>query len=123
MKKLTGFYVGVYGKPAAETRTIPDDVDELQKIIDCRCFDIPRRKIGGNYFDIVCDDEGLFRDPPTPSAVSPDGEVMLVGNLFICRHKGANLASITDDDVKLIKDNLRLIVTRDGISPVVVCKY
>ena len=123
MKKLTGFYIGVYGTPAAETRTINDDVDELQKIVDCRCFDIAHRKIGGKYYDIICDDEGLFRDKPTPSAVNSNGEVMLVGNLFICRHKGPNLTSLTDRDVEAIKDELRYLVGGGGVTPCIVCEY
>ena len=121
MKKLTGFYIGVYGKPAAETRTINDDVDELQKIVGCRCFDIVHRKIGGKCFDIICDDEGLFRDQPVPSAINGKMEVMLVGNLFICRHKGAELQSLTDSDVEHIKSHLYYLVHTN--TPVVFCEY
>jgi hypothetical protein len=122
-KNLTGFYVGVYEDRDFGARTIPDEVEDLQKSIDCRCFDITRRKIGGTYYDIVCDDEGLFREAPVPSAVNSDGEVMLVGNLFICRHKGSNLASLTDKDMARIAENLRIIVTRAGVTPVIVCEY
>lgn len=122
-KELTGFYIGVYDDPHYGATTIPDEVEDLQAVIDCRCFDITRRKIGGTYFDIVCDDEGLFHESPVPSAVNAAGEVMLIGNLFICRHKGADLKSLTEDDMNLIAANMRLIVTRQGISPVVVCEY
>lgn len=126
-KLLTGLFLDVYGKFTVEKKTIPDEVDELQTLIDCRCFDITRRKIGGKYFDIVCDDEGLFRDKPVPSAADKNGAVMLVGNLFIVRHKGADLMSLTDDDFALIQKHLRTTLADSNgsihLSPVVICEY
>ena len=123
MKKLRGFYIGVYGDPTAKELAIEDHFEKLQETIDCRCFTIVQRKIGGKYYDIVADDEGLFVENAVPSAVNSRGEVMLVGNLFICRHKGPDLKSLTDNEVAAIKKNLRLIVTTRGVTPVIVCEY
>ena len=85
------------------------DLDVFHEYLHCRCFDVTERKIGGKYFDIFCDDEGLLQDPQPPiSAYSiKDNEPMLVGNLIIANHDmEGNTTDLSDEDIKLIKENL-----------------
>lgn len=82
----------------------PVDVNGLYdyyQYIDCRCIDIVRRKIGGKYFEIIIDDEGLLVNNPIPSAINKYGEVMLVGNLLIAGGEvvDGELIGITDSEI------------------------
>ena len=40
---------------------------------------------GKNYYDIICDDEGLYAPTVRISAVDNEFQPMLVGNLIICK--------------------------------------
>lgn len=83
----------------------PDELDTFYRLIECSTIDIVTRKISGEYFDIVCDDEGLLVNKPV-RGVSMDGREVLVGNLIICGH------SLPDDEGNLrsltVKDLLRI---------------
>ena len=63
-----------------------EELDDYYKYLECDCFDIATRKINGVYFDIFCDDIGLFREDPKLTAVSPKNKPMLVGNLIFANH-------------------------------------
>lgn len=98
------------------------DFHEYYDLLDCRCIDICRRKIGGRYFEIVLDDEGLLKENPVISAINPmDNECVLVGNLVF--YDGVDnygdFTPITDDGVKIIKDNLLMAVYPDGVKTVI----
>ena len=117
-KKLTGFLVDPY-KRLAVPMTIDGDLDSLYAAMGVDCIDIVERTIAGKLFTIVCDDEGLLKDKPIPSATSKSNTVMLVGPLFVCNDGGSDLASLTPADVKFIKRNLGVaIVPGHGMSPV-----
>ena len=62
---------------------IEPTLDEYYKTLDCSCIDIVERKIGGKFYDVMCDDEGLFREPQKISAINDMGEPMFVGNLLL----------------------------------------
>jgi hypothetical protein len=123
MRKETKIMVkGVVIKPAVvkpvgvdkiesscEVVEIDGSLDSFYKVLDVSTIDIVVRKIGNKYFDIVCDDEGLFHEPVIPSMLTKTGEVMLVGNLFICDHDAAgNTIGLSDEDCLMIKDNSAL---------------
>lgn len=92
---------------------IDDNLDVYYEMIDCRCIDIVMRKIGGKYYNIVCDDEGLLVGKRI-SALSKNGEPMLVGNLIICNNDGAELASLDDEDVQNIEKYIAQAMFNDG---------
>jgi len=100
----------------AGTCEIPHNLDGYYKLLDCQTIDIVSRKIGGKYYDIVCDDEGLFKDQVKVSAVDGSGQAMLVGKLFICKHDGhGNKVGLDDDDILNIESCLirRVILKGD----------
>ena len=77
---------------AKEARVVEIDdsnhLTEYYKHLNCYLIDITRRQVGGRYFDIIVDDEGLFADNPIVSAIDSQGEPALVGNLLFCNHDG-----------------------------------
>lgn len=94
---------------------IKDDLGTYYNLIDCRNIDIVRRKIGQQYFNIVCDDEGLLKDRPRISAISDLGEILLVGNLVICSGEiteDGDLIGLTDDEAEYIKARIEFLYTR-----------
>lgn len=93
------------------------DWHEYHDLLNCRCIDVCRRKIGNKYFEIVLDDEGLLKDNPVLSASNPfDRECLLVGNLIFYGgvDSEGDFTPITDDGVKTIKDNVMLGTFKDG---------
>ena len=105
-----------------------DNFNDYYKHLNCRIFDIARRKIGGKMFDIYVDDEGLLKSPqPSVSAYCLSrNEPMLVGNLIIanCDEVG-NTTDLSDDDIKLIKENLIFATsfTKPNGYSLLACEY
>lgn len=122
MKKITGVYVNA-DEHSATTREIEASLDSYYRLLDVDCIDIVTRQIGGKYFDIICDDEALLKADPEPTMIDGSCNVLLCGNLFICSHKGAELASITKADVKRILGSIRAVLTRNGVKEFVVGDY
>lgn len=110
MKSIKGVLIDVKNGQA-RVAVIPDTLEGYYEAVDCDCIDIVARKIGGKYFEIVCDDEGLLKDNPKVSGIGVDGKPMLVGNLFVCGLKGGDLRSISDDDCTHVLNHLMLIGT------------
>lgn len=129
-KKLLGVLVDVYNEKA-QALEIEDELESFYKILDCSCIDIVRRRIGGRYknaFEIVCDDEGLFREPHKISAISNLGVAQLVGNIFITGtvDNDGNLTSLTEYDVSYVLSKVKKISTQKFINgyPILTqCEY
>lgn len=102
-------------------------LDDYYRHLQCDCFDIAHRKIGGKYYDIFCDDVGLFVDKPKVSAIcESEMSPMLVGNLIFANHDDAgNTTSLSDEDIFRIKNNMLLVkfVNEEEARIVVSCEY
>lgn len=115
-------------KPDIRQVTVGELADYYEQL-DCDCFDIARRQIGERYYDIFCDDIGLFKEGAIVSAIDDHDQPMLVGNLLIANHDAeGNTISLTDDDLTVIAGELLVGVhiAADGkktVSPAVRCRY
>lgn len=93
---------------------------ELQDYYDnlkCDCFDIAVRNIGGRYFDIFCDDVGLFVEHPIPSAVDDEFNPVLVGNLIFAHHdREGNTTGLSDDDIEFIIEHSVKVVDANTLN-------
>ena len=126
-RMLRGVLVDVE-KETVSVVEIPDELDELYRILNCSCIDIVVRRIGRKQFRIVCDDEGLFKDPQKISAIGNLGQVQLVGNLFIVggEVEDSNLTSLNKSDVAYILTRVQKIGTRKfpaGYPMLTQCEY
>lgn len=80
-----------------------DNLEQLYKLTDCDCIDIVERQVGGIYYDVVCDDEGLLKENPIVTAYNDKDEPMLVGNLLFCHNdEEGNLSGLSDEDIENI---------------------
>ena len=82
-----------------------DQLDDIYKAINARCFDIATRQIGtesDRIYDIYCDDVGLFKQDNYLSAYG-NNDCMIVGDILIAKHdKYGEMKDLTNDDVDYI---------------------
>lgn len=106
---------------------IEPELDAYYAKLDCSCIDIVERKIGGKVYDVMCDDEGLFRSPQKISAINDMGEPMLVGNLMFFNNDGAgNLTGLSEDDLLHITGFIEKMYTHNfpkGYPMLTQCEY
>lgn len=67
-------------------RTFNGDLQEYYDLLECTTIDITSIKFGDKYYDVICDDEGLFKPNNHVSICSEAGSPMIVGNVIICNH-------------------------------------
>lgn len=105
MAKIKVLALDVLGaKGFIEKEIEGSDLENFYDLLKCRCFDIATRQIKGKYFDIFCDDEGLFVDKPMISAFDSGRQPALVGNLiFTHTNSMGETIGISDDDIEWIK--------------------
>lgn len=78
-----------------------NELEDYYQLMSCNRIQIVERKIRGKYFEIVCDEEGLFQAEPKISAADSQGATMLVGSLIIYGEPGADgeRRGLTDEDI------------------------
>lgn len=79
---------------------------DYYKLVGCSTFDIAMRKIGGEVFALVVDDEGLLKKNPQVSAIFKSGELGLVGNIFVLKAEGEDLVGLTNHEMQVVLDNV-----------------
>ena len=98
MEKLTG--VIVRPRTGLEVVRFEPKLEWYYENLECEYIDIQERWIGGNLYDIVCDDEGLLKEEVIPSACDSTGQAVFCGNLLICHHDGeGNETGLTEEEV------------------------
>lgn len=113
--------LGLFKDNCIEPVEVTGELQEYYDLIGCDYIDIVTRKIGDTYFDIICDDEGLLKDNPRITAVDTEGNPMLVGNLiFSHTNEEGETVGITDEEIKMIRDNVGLAIAGDRIIGMVV---
>lgn len=99
---------GVLVTTTGEIKTVELDgsLDGYYEALECDIIDCTVRRIGKKEYDIICDDEGLFKDKPVVTAITKSYQPALVGNLFICNNDGeGEWTSLTDDEIAEIQMN------------------
>ena len=91
-------------------------LEEYYKYLNCGTVDIVSRKIGGKWFDVIADDEGLYKENPIVSALTSDNEPALVGNLLFCNYDAetGEEISLTDEDIVHLEKCSGLAVKKDA---------
>ena len=104
-----------------KVKDIKKDLNSYYREIGCDVIDIVSRRIGGQDFDIICDDEGLLKSDPVVTAITPDGQAALVGTLIIVRFDGEeDITDLKPGDATLIAKAIRGTVQQERMQPVVI---
>jgi len=84
----------------------------MYALLNCGCIDIVTRMFGDYALDIVCDDEGLFKEDNKVSILTFSGKQLveqIVGNVFICK------ANDEGESVSLTEEETQAVLTQVGI--------
>jgi hypothetical protein len=105
LKTLKGIFLD--GRKS-QVLTIKKDLDEYYALLNCTTIDIVSRKIDGVWYDIICDDEGLFKEPLVVTAIGTDFNPELVGSIFVVAYdnKKGDIKSLTTEDVEHINKRI-----------------
>lgn len=110
MKELRGLLIKAEGNYTVEERVIDreSELHEFYYLLDCDYIDIVTRSIGGKEYDIVIDDEGLYKEQPLASGLCRNADETLVGSILVCgvANNEGEMTSLTDEDVRNIKANI-----------------
>ena len=123
MSEITGILIDVLNMRAPRPYTITtNNLDEYYTALGCDVFDVTTRKIGRQFYDIYCDDEGLLKCNPILSAVDSDGHPALVGNLFVCKHDAeGNTIGLSMHEMHEIISNTKTVCDIRGSYKVLIC--
>ena len=112
MKKIKGVLVsnGVIKEYELEYNNYKD----FYPLLNCDTFDVQSRKFNGEWLDIYCDDEGLFKANNKPSILTfSNGELVeqIVGNAFIVAHNDeGDTISLTDEQVQKVMATITTVI-------------
>lgn len=116
-KTITGYFVDPENC-IAEPRTIDKSLEGYYALLRCDLIDMPERRIGGEYFTIICDDEGLLKEGNMVSAYDPMGNPALVGPIFVVKFDGGeDVRSLTEEELDLVGEHVMqgITATPDGM--------
>lgn len=125
-KKMKTVLLDVFNEQV-KTVEIERDLAAYYRALDCDTVEMVTRKIGKKRYLVVCDENGLFRDPQKISAIDDFGRPMLVGNLlFLNTDKYGDEDGLSDLDVAHIKRYIRKMYTLafpSGYPMLTQCEY
>lgn len=117
---VKGFLIDVWNGEAKVVE-FEDKLENIYKMLNVEIIDVTERKIENHVYDVVCDDEGLFKEKRIASAYDSKGEPVLVGSLLLVNHDDeGNFASLTDEQVIELRGKVKSCITLDGTMVQVV---
>lgn len=108
----------------AEKITYIDTLENLYNILECDLIDIQERKINGQYYDFIFDDEGKMKEgwQDNITAVERKSHEIIQGNILIVglpNNEGQE-TSLTDsqieDIIKAVNPNAYLNISKYGMK-------
>lgn len=112
MKKIKGVLVS--NGEAKEHELEYNSYKDFYPLLNCDTFDVQSRKFNGEWLDIYCDDEGLFKANNKPSILTfSNGELVeqIVGNAFIVAHNDdGDTISLTDEQVQKVMATITTVI-------------
>lgn len=123
-QKITGVLVDLE-KGVACKATIDKSLEGYYKALNCELIDIVSRSIGGQGFDIICDDEALLKANPRLSACNKRREPMLCGNLFVVNYDGkGDVCSLRQGQIEhVLRHTLRVTDFEKRWTVLTDCDY
>jgi len=129
--KIKGVLLDIV-KDEARVVEFEPTLDNYYSMLRCDLIDIVSRTIGYSrsrkVFDIVCDDEGTFKEDAKISAIDNLGNPQLVGSLLIvglADHEGHE-TSLTDKECAFVMERMQKMNTinhPEGYTMLTQCEY
>lgn len=129
--KIKGVLLDIVNDEAKVVEFEPT-LDNYYSMLRCDLIDIVSRTIGYSrsrqVFDIVCDDEGTFKQDAKISAIDNLGNPQLVGSLLIVGLADAegHETSLTDKECKFVMERMCKMNTinhPEGYTMLTQCEY
>lgn len=119
---ITGLYVGEkgYGKI-----TLDGGLKDYYRLLECDTIEAPEFQIDDEIVTVICDEEGLFKENPMVRIWNSKNEPLIVGNIFLCKanYETGEFTSLENKTIeKIIKNNLKMVITERGLQYVLVIK-
>ena len=90
-----------------------DTLNEYYHLLGCRCIDMVEIDVDNYSYDVVCDDEGLFREPMVPTLYISDEQVLFGSLAFVKIDEEGYTVGLDKEDIERLlryierqKDNL-----------------
>lgn len=97
MEKITMLYVH---ESAADFKKVEPSLQNYYQLLNCDLIDIVSIKFNGKFYDVICDDEALLKQPPLSfSVISKEGHPMIAGNILICLSEDGYEKGLSPEDV------------------------
>lgn len=93
---------------------------DIYTLLNIKLFTVAVRKIGNTYYDIYCDDEGVYNSN-IPAMISCDdncfGTEVIFGNVFICKcNDEGDMTSLLDYECIDILNHINQFLSLDNIK-------
>ena len=96
-----------------------DTLNEYYHVLGCQCIDMVAIDVDGYSYDVVCDDEGLFREPMVPTLFISEEQVLCGDLAFVKIDEEGYTVGLEKEDIERLlryienqKDNLHLWTMR-----------
>ena len=90
-----------------------DTLNEYYRLLGCQCIDMVPIDVDGYAYDVVCDDEGLFREPMVPTLYISEEQVLFGSLAFVKIDEEGYTVGLDKEDIERLlryiekqKDNL-----------------
>ena len=90
-----------------------DTLNEYYRLLGCQCIDMVPIDVDGYSYDVVCDDEGLFREPMVPTLYISEEQVLFGSIAFVKIDEEGYTVGLDKEDIERLlryienqKDNL-----------------
>ena len=96
-----------------------DTLNEYYHVLGCQRIDMVAIDVDGYSYDVVCDDEGLFREPMVPTLFISEKQVLCGDLAFVKIDEEGYTVGLEKEDIERLlryienqKDNLHLWTMR-----------
>ena len=77
-----------------------DTLNEYYHVLGCQCIDMVAIDVDGYSYDVVCDDEGLFREPMVPTLYISDEQVLFGSLAFVKIDEEGYTVGLDKEDIE-----------------------
>ena len=77
-----------------------DTLNEYYRLLGCQCIDMVPIDVDGYSYDVVCDDEGLFREPMVPTLYISEEQVLFGDLAFVKIDEEGYTVGLDKEDIE-----------------------